>query len=82
MSAVNSFSVSNARPQKFKVDIRVSFDILFIIFDFDVCAGIEKNLVLNQELVFEKKLVLNHDLVFIIFRLLQYVYYMIMGRMV
>ena len=59
-------SISNARPQKIKGGIRFSFGTLFI-FDFDVCLGIEENLVLNQE---------------VIFRLLQYVYYMIMVRMV
>ena len=59
-------SSSNAHPWKIKVGIRFSFDTLFI-FDFDVCVGIEENLVLNQE---------------VIFRLLQYVYKMIMVRMV
>ena len=54
--------ISNARPRKIKVGIRFSFDTLFIL-DFYVCVGIEENLVLNQE---------------VIFRLLQYVYYMIM----
>ena len=43
-----------------------TFDALFI-FDFDVCVGIEKNLVLNEE---------------VIFRQLQYVCYIIMVRMV
>ena len=37
------------------------------MFDVDVCEGIEETFVLNQE---------------VIFRLLQYVYYMIMARMV
>ena len=45
-------------PGKSKLaGIRFSFDTLFIFY-FDVCVGIEENLVLNQE---------------IIFRLLQYV---------
>ena len=61
---VNPF-YSNARLRKIKVGIRFSSDTLFI-FDYDVCVGIEENLVLNQELIF---------------RLLQYVYYMIMARM-
>ena len=41
-------SISNACPRKIKVAIRFSFDIMFI-FDFDVCVGVEENLVLNQE---------------------------------
>ena len=59
-------SISNARPRKIKVGILFSFDTLFI-FDFNVCVGIEENLVLTEE---------------VICRLLQYVYYMIMVRMV
>ena len=41
---------SNSRPRQIKVGIRFSFDTLFI-FDFDICAGIEENLVLNQKVV-------------------------------
>ena len=41
-------SISIAHPRKIKVDIRFSFDTQFI-FDFDVCVGIEENVVLNQE---------------------------------
>ena len=59
-------SISNALPRKIKVGIRFFFDSLFI-FDFDVCEGIEENLVLNEE---------------VIFRSLQYEYYMIMVRKV
>ena len=44
-------SVSNARSRKIKVGIQFSFNTLFI-FDFDVCVGIEENLVLNQEVIF------------------------------
>ena len=40
--------ISNARHRKIKVGIRFSFDTLFT-FDFDVCVGIEENLVLNRE---------------------------------
>ena len=59
-------STGNTCPRKVKVGIRFSFDTLFI-FDSDVCVGIEKNLVLNQK---------------VIFKLLEYVCHMIMVRMV
>ena len=46
-------------PWKIKVGMQFSFHTLFI-FDFDVCVGIQENLVLKQE---------------VIFRLLQYILY-------
>ena len=48
MSAVNLFLLVIQAPGKSKLAYGFLSDALFI-FDFDVCVGIEENLVLNQE---------------------------------